>query len=608
MSDEHDSWFQDVFGVNLGGAAKRIEDEARAAAKRIEEEARAAKAQVTNIVQTVQKKVDGAIDDVVSGVSGVVKKATEVAGGAGGAGAPKPAARSGGGTGKFPLSGSVGNGGQNDPNDVKAVQQALGIAVDGQCGGGTIKAIEEFQRSIGQSNPDGRVDAGGATERALAGGAKPAPKAASSEGSDDFLGKALAGAKGLAGTMADGLGDLAGGLPGKAIELGKDLGAGLAGGLSGGVLGDFAGQLPGAGSPLGGVTPGDARSSFSLFDSYGGEVTFSEMSVGKRDLGPYFEFEGKVSGSVKFGGSAASISGPSKVEVEQGVLEFAKSVFREGVANFKTETGAGIKPNATKAGRGLSLGGAVTFKTNIGPLTIEFATIEVSLANYDAKKGISGPKASASTSRSLGYKKTIKGVELEGAIAVTLTGELTPNYVGIGQWLAANGADAASTAILTTIDAAMVAGPPLLVGIIVAQGIYMAGEKGQLDAAIYEGAIDARQAAFDYANTMTGSEGSGSGPRAKAAVALAKKLLSESASKSQVSLDDLMAELRKMAPHPDFKRIHAQARQQIFSAYYAEVMGVIKKWRKEHYVLAAWTTEADDYIAAEKKVAMIFAK
>jgi len=59
MSDEHDSWFQEVFGVNLGGAAKRIE-----------EEARAAQAQVTNIVQTVQKKVDPAS---VSGLFATVR-------------------------------------------------------------------------------------------------------------------------------------------------------------------------------------------------------------------------------------------------------------------------------------------------------------------------------------------------------------------------------------------------------------------------------------------------------------------------------------------------------------------------------------------------------
>jgi hypothetical protein len=105
---------------------------------------------------------------------------------------------------------------------------------------------------------------------------------------------------------------------------------------------------------------------------------------------------------------------------------------------------------------------------------------------------------------------------------------------------------------------------------------------------------------------MVGSEGSGPGPRAKAAVAAAEKQLAESASKNKVSLDDLMTELRKMAPHPDYPHIYAQARQQTFAAYYGEVRKVIAAWRKEHNILAAWTTEADDYIAAEKKVAVVF--
>ena len=98
---------------------------------------------------------------------------------------PKSAAPAGGGTGKFPLSGSVGRGGQNGANDVKAVQKALGIGVDGDCGSKTIAAIEAFQRSIGQETPDGRIDAGGPTERALASGAKPAGASDSTDAADN---------------------------------------------------------------------------------------------------------------------------------------------------------------------------------------------------------------------------------------------------------------------------------------------------------------------------------------------------------------------------------------------------------------------------------------
>jgi hypothetical protein len=169
MSDEQDSWFQSAFGLDIGGVANKIRSEAEQAAGKVQ-----------GVVQGVKTAVEGVVDDVVGKVTDVAKKVAGAAGvgggGAGGGGAgggsPKTAGPAGGGTGSFPLSGSVGRGGRNAPGDVKAVQQALGIGVDGGCGSKTIGAIEAFQRSIGQANPDGRVDAGGTTERALAGGGK----------------------------------------------------------------------------------------------------------------------------------------------------------------------------------------------------------------------------------------------------------------------------------------------------------------------------------------------------------------------------------------------------------------------------------------------------
>jgi uncharacterized protein (TIGR02594 family) len=87
------------------------------------------------------------------------------------------------------LSGSVGRGGVNRPQDVKAVQELINkhigrltpwrpLVVDGRIGPLTIGAIEEFQRRIVHlSRPDGRVDPGGQTLRALQGqtGAAAAP-------------------------------------------------------------------------------------------------------------------------------------------------------------------------------------------------------------------------------------------------------------------------------------------------------------------------------------------------------------------------------------------------------------------------------------------------
>ncbi|MCH9680571.1 MAG: peptidoglycan-binding protein [Deltaproteobacteria bacterium] len=70
------------------------------------------------------------------------------------------------------LAGSVGAGGRNDSDDVKAVQHLLadaGVnpgAIDGIAGSKTIAAIRKFQGRF-LSNPDGRVDPNGRTWREL---------------------------------------------------------------------------------------------------------------------------------------------------------------------------------------------------------------------------------------------------------------------------------------------------------------------------------------------------------------------------------------------------------------------------------------------------------
>ncbi|MBC7938371.1 MAG: peptidoglycan-binding protein [Chitinophagaceae bacterium] len=78
----------------------------------------------------------------------------------------------------FELGAAVGRGGKNLEEDVQAVQAALnrragaGLTVDGRCGNDTIEAIMEFQRALGMSKPDGRVDPGRGTARALAASGK----------------------------------------------------------------------------------------------------------------------------------------------------------------------------------------------------------------------------------------------------------------------------------------------------------------------------------------------------------------------------------------------------------------------------------------------------
>jgi peptidoglycan hydrolase-like protein with peptidoglycan-binding domain len=85
--------------------------------------------------------------------------------------------------GPFRISASVGQGGKNTPADVTAVQNALnakakaGLQVDGKCGPKTIAAISNFQKTLGMPKPDGRIDPGRGTARALAssGPLPPAP-------------------------------------------------------------------------------------------------------------------------------------------------------------------------------------------------------------------------------------------------------------------------------------------------------------------------------------------------------------------------------------------------------------------------------------------------
>ncbi|ATB43157.1 hypothetical protein CYFUS_008637 [Cystobacter fuscus] len=77
------------------------------------------------------------------------------------------------------LTGSVGTGGHNADADVRLVQTLLNahrlppralLPVNGRADPLTVSAITEFQSSMGMRNPDGRVDPGGGTFKALCSG------------------------------------------------------------------------------------------------------------------------------------------------------------------------------------------------------------------------------------------------------------------------------------------------------------------------------------------------------------------------------------------------------------------------------------------------------
>ena len=199
MSEDGDSWLKSAFGLDVAEAANRIREissEVIGGAKGIEAEVKGA--------------VQGVVTQVASAATTLVQSAT---GGVPGPQKSGPGSLAGGGSGSFPLTGSVGRGGRNAPKDVSAVQTALGIPADGQCGPQTIGAIEAYQRSHRLPKVDGRVDPGGATERSMgsgggsqsATGTSGAPKGAESgdvldriqKGAEGLLGQAKAGVVGL---------------------------------------------------------------------------------------------------------------------------------------------------------------------------------------------------------------------------------------------------------------------------------------------------------------------------------------------------------------------------------------------------------------------------
>jgi uncharacterized protein DUF4157 len=200
-------------------------------------------------------------------------------------------------------------------------------------------------------------------------------------------------------------------------------------------------------------------------------------------------------------------------------------------------------------------------------------------------------------------------VQAAGAPAkLTVTGSLKPelafkpNWAWIGQQIAEHATvDAAATAIET----AALAGPPFLAALIIAQGIYIAGEEGQRDAQILEGAKDAASAAMVYAQVMTGSDLPGTGPRSQKAHAKAMAELAEIAASNKTTVEQLMTDLRQRA-QSDFMRVYGPSRQQALNAYQGEVSKAIAAWRKEHWIAAMWTRQGDDEAAVMKLVEMVW--
>jgi peptidoglycan hydrolase-like protein with peptidoglycan-binding domain len=118
---------------------------------------------------------------------GVVGPKTWAALGGGGSAAAAPAGSGGASAGGSPpatkgfIGAAVGKGCKNNPADVAAVQDALNkrgganLPTDGQFSPAVLKAIEDFQKKLGQFKPDGIISPNRGTARALSGSAKIPP-------------------------------------------------------------------------------------------------------------------------------------------------------------------------------------------------------------------------------------------------------------------------------------------------------------------------------------------------------------------------------------------------------------------------------------------------
>lgn len=302
---------------------------------------------------------------------------------------------------------------------------------------------------------------------------------------------------------------------------------------------------------------------------------------------------GAPSGDVTLKGSGGVNAGDGTKYQAEVTAEFEKRVggILDGCTP-KAKVGGEAGKEGSKLGLEVSLEGQ-RFEPKFGFTVIDVGKDEVKFATLEA--------AVDWKIHEWNYKAS-DGADIKIAPKATPKLAIEPNYKRIIQAIAEEGVEGAAT---LTIDAALMAGPPLLAAVVIAQGIYMAGEKGELHRTILEGAVDARQAAMSYAQVMTGSDQQGTGPRTQAAIAKAKEQLNAIAARSKVSVEDLMTELRKNAQR-DFLRVYAQSKQQIYSAYDSEVRKVIGAWRKEHYILAIWTEEPDDVAEAMRQVDVVF--
>ena len=197
--------------------------------------------------------------------------------------------------------------------------------------------------------------------------------------------------------------------------------------------------------------------------------------------------------------------------------------------------------------------------------------------------------------------KASDGAEIKVTPKVTPKVAIEPNYKRLLEALLEEGVEGAAT---LTIDAALLAGPPLLAAIPVAQGNYTAREKGKLHNNILQGTVDARPATMSYAAAIHRFRSSGRGPalHRRRREGEAADVRDRDPQQGHGGGADGRA---AQEPARDF--LASTPRPARRSSPHTTARCARSSVRKEHYILAFWTEEADDVNAANKQVQGVFA-
>jgi hypothetical protein len=109
-----------------------------------------------------------------------------------------------------------------------------------------------------------------------------------------------------------------------------------------------------------------------------------------------------------------------------------KGIWDTAKANGKWEKQAKVG----KDGKSVSITPSIVYTTSVGPVSFEFAPVEISLLSYEPEKGLEGPQISVINAE-VGlpiHPFTFMGFETQVAATGSFGLDIKPDYIGIGRW------------------------------------------------------------------------------------------------------------------------------------------------------------------------------